>query len=303
MTDLKINIVIVTYNAERWLDDSIGRLRDIKTPHQTIVIDNNSSDNTCELIAHGFPEVNLIRLDDNIGFGRANNQGLKKAYEGGADYILLLNQDAWLEPDTLELLIGASERFSGYGIISPMHLDGSGSTLDYNFSNYMRSNKQLISDLYLKDKGELEDIYHVDFVNAAIWLLPRQTLEQVGGFNPLFFMYGEDREFVNRCHYRKLEIGIVPRARAYHGRQQVDSIAKKKLMPRITQLVDLVDPNTQSKVGWLARSLFSEAVAASLLLDFARARSYISDAYFFLRNRRLIARSKEDNKISLGLYL
>lgn len=303
MSDVKVYIVIVTYNAECWLDDSIGRLRRIKTPHQTIVIDNNSSDKTCELIVHDFPEVNLIRLEENVGFGRANNHGIKKAYDSGADYILLLNQDAWLEPDTLELLINASKCFSSYGIVSPMHLDGSGSALDYNFSSYLQTSKKLISDLYLKGASELDEIYAVDFVNAAIWLLPRQTVDQVGGFNPLFFMYGEDREFINRCRYHRLNIGVVPQARAYHGRPQIDSPLKSKHLPRIMQLVNLVNPSSQLTVGRHLRSLLSNAVATSLLLDFGRARALISDTYFLLRKRGLIMRSKEKNKNFLGLYL
>lgn len=304
MSDIDIYIIIVTYNAESWIDYSVGKLREIKTQHKIIVVDNNSQDNTCKLVSRNYPEVDLIKLKDNIGFGRANNLGIKKAYDNAADYILLLNQDAWLEqPDALDLLIKAHKVSDGFGIISPFHLDGTNNSLDYNFNNYISSNKKIVSDLYLKEKSNLDEIYSIRFVNAAIWLLPRQTVKLVGGFNPLFFMYGEDAEYINRCRYHNLKVGVVPQVRAHHGRPQTDSTAKKRKLSRLLQLVNLVDPNQQLTLRWYLRKLFADFIAASLIFDFKSARTIMSNAYFFFKNRTHIALSKAESKSLNKLYL
>lgn len=303
MNNSNVFVVIVTFNAMDWIDFSVGRLRDSLTALQTIVVDNCSSDSTSEVVEQKYPGVELINLEKNIGFGRANNIGIKKAYDRGADYILLLNQDAWLENNTIDLLINTHKKAGYYGIVSPMHLDRGGGYLDYNFRKYIAGNNKLVSDLALREKHELDDVYSVDFVNAAIWLLPRKTIEIVGGFNPIFFMYGEDREYVNRCKYHQLEIGIVPHAHAYHGRVQADSEKKTSKLQRIKNLTIVLDPNKQYSVAWQLQKIVASALAAIIMLDFKRLHCLFLDLEYFLRNRRIIAESKEKNKSSKFLYL
>lgn len=306
MSNLELSelyIVIVTYNAANWVDYSVAKLRNITSPYKIIIVDNNSLDNTCSLITQNFPEVELMALSQNIGFGCANNVGIRVAYEKGAKYIVLLNQDAWIEPYTIDFLINAHQNAKSYGILSPMHMDGSGISLDYNFKYYISRNIKLISDLYLKGKEELDEIYKVEFVNAAIWLIPRDTVTTVGGFNPLFFMYGEDVDYINRCRYHNLKIGVVPRARAYHGRPQVDSTEKQAKLDRITRLVGLVDPNKKLTVWWVVRYLLINSLTASLLLDFKRAKKLFSDAFYFVKNHKQIAQSKKNSMQQKFLYL
>jgi len=84
--------------------------------------------------------------------------------------------------------------------------------LDESFLYYLRSDKKAKN--YLEDlvfKKPLKEIYEFSMINAAAWLLPLKTLNIVGGFNPIFFLYGEDDNYCQRVIYHNLKIGIVPK--------------------------------------------------------------------------------------------
>ena len=105
--NVNIYTIIVTYNGMRWVDACFGSLRGSTVPLHTVVVDNGSTDGTPQRIAERFPEVHLIRSDENLGFGRGNNAGIRYALGQGATHFFLLNQDAWIYPDTVERLLGA----------------------------------------------------------------------------------------------------------------------------------------------------------------------------------------------------
>ena len=146
------------------------------------------------------------------------------AYDSGADYIFLLNQDAWVESNTIEQLIEIAEKSPEFGIISPMHLNGTGSALDIKFSKYLNPNNchYFFSDTYLKKLRN--EIYEASFINAAAWLMSRNCINQIGGFNPLFHLYGEDDNYVQRLRYHGLKIGVYPYSLIYHDRENREKI-------------------------------------------------------------------------------
>ena len=108
----RILAIVVTYNGMKWVDRCLGSLVMSRTPADVIVIDNGSQDGTQEYIAENYPEVKLVSTGENFGFGKANNIGLKHALEKGYEYVYLLNQDAWVYPDTLGVLMEAMENDS-----------------------------------------------------------------------------------------------------------------------------------------------------------------------------------------------
>lgn len=216
----KVFVIIVTYNGMQWINKCLKSLENTSLDVRTLVIDNNSTDGTQNYIKNNFPEVILTELTKNLGFGQANNIGLSYAFKENSDYVFLLNQDAWLGKNTIENLINAQQKEPRYGIISPMHLNGKGDALDVSFSNYIvpRNCKKLFSDIYL---NKLSDkLYLVNFVNAAGWLISRNCLELVGGFNPSFFHYGEDDNYIQRVQFHNLKLGILATETLYHDREQ-----------------------------------------------------------------------------------
>ena len=133
---MKILVIIVSYNFERWMDRCLGSLRESGQRADIVVIDNASQDNSVRLIQENYPEVRLIQSKTNLGFGRANNIGMKIALTEGYDYVFLLNQDAWIDGSTLGTLARLCQQYPQYGIMSPTHLTGSGNKLEHGFSEY-----------------------------------------------------------------------------------------------------------------------------------------------------------------------
>lgn len=220
----EIHIIIVTYNAMKWAERCFTSLRKSSVPVKCIVIDNGSVDGTQDYIKNNFPEVDFTQSQTNLGFGKANNIGIEKAYKNGADFFYLMNQDAWLYEDSMAKMLEAYSNHPNQkeiGIISPIHIDGTEQYLDIFLDQYIAKNYEktrMISDLYFQT---LKPWYEINFVNAAHWLLPKKTIETVGGFNPYFFHYGEDDEYVNRVHFHQMKVILVPGSRVVHDGVQL----------------------------------------------------------------------------------
>jgi GT2 family glycosyltransferase len=185
--------------------------------YQIIVVDNNSKDHTVNFISKNFPEVKILNQHQNLGFGAANNIGIRYALSQGAEYVFLLNQDAYLKPNTIDTLVKVHQANPSFGILSPIHINGEEKSLDKNFSSYISYNNNP-SLFYDALTNNLKSIYEVPFVNAAAWLLPKSTLLKIGGFDPLFFHYGEDDNYCQRVLFHKLKIGVVPTTFVVHDR-------------------------------------------------------------------------------------
>ena len=211
---MKVCVIIVSYNFEPWIPLCLSSVKASTQPATIVVVDNASQDRTCEIIRSQYPEVVLIKNDKNLGFGKANNQGMKYALENDFDYVFLLNQDARLHPRTLEILICAASHNKDYGILSPVHLNGDGDRLDFGFAEYT----------CLKSKEEIEqlpqEITECSFINAAMWLVPTSVIKKIGGFAPIFPHYGEDRNYAQRVRKNSYRVGFVKSAIGYHHREQ-----------------------------------------------------------------------------------
>lgn len=203
-----------------WIEKCMACISNLETYVKVIVVDNASSDNTLEFLeSSSFKfEIQIEKSNVNLGFGQANNLGIKIAVEENAGYLFLLNQDAYVYPDTIQNLIEVHERFPEYGILSPIHYNGDATALDRNFSlNYVShdKNKGFYFDAI---NGDMKAVYKVPFVNAAAWLLPIKTIETIGGFDPIFFHYGEDDNYCQRAIYHRIRIGVVPKSLVRHDR-------------------------------------------------------------------------------------
>ena len=206
-------VVIVTYNAMQWVEKCLDSVRVSSVKADVLVVDNCSTDGTRECIKSDYPDVELLESGSNLGFGAANNIGLRRAVEKDYKFVYLLNQDAWLEKHTLKTLIAASR--PEYGILSPMQKDARG-RLDRNFSRKCGSSLKVISKVAPDDRL----VVTVPFVMAAHWLMRIDAIAKVGGFSPAFRQYGEDDNYIDRLHYCGLKCGVVPAASAVHDRAE-----------------------------------------------------------------------------------
>ena len=214
---MKILTVIVTYNAMQWIERCLDSLRKSSIATDVFVDDNCSTDNTIEYITTHYPEVVIKQETGNLGFGQANNNGLRYAIDNNYDYVLLLNQDAWIEQDMIQKLLNHADENT---LLSPIHLNGRGDDLDRNFQrNAVEKGgwKTILQEDALLSKGSKK--YETQEINAACWLMPRRMIESSGGFNPLFYHYGEDVNYLARLQYHGYSICFITGTYVYHNRE------------------------------------------------------------------------------------
>lgn len=207
--------IIVSYNGAQWIEKCLDSLLESTVKTHILIVDNASTDNTVQIIRGKYPEVELIESAKNLGFGKANNIGLRKALDEKADYVLLLNQDTKIGRDAIEKLIESSKTNPQYGILSPYHYNYEGNDTEKYFEEWVL---QHYTPDYNEDKmtGAIKSVYPTSFVHAACWLMPIETIKKVGGFDPLFYHYGEDNDYVQRLRSHKMMAGIVPDAKLFH---------------------------------------------------------------------------------------
>jgi GT2 family glycosyltransferase len=205
----------------QWIDKCLQSLLHSLHKTEIIVIDNGSVDGTVSHIKKNYLLVKLIQTEKNLGFGQGNNIGLKIALQQKADYVFLLNQDAWVENDTIPKLLTAHSSNPSYGILSPIHLNGAGNDFDDHFYIYLKKSaitKPLIENIRNKMPGN--DIINSPFVNAAAWFISLSCLQKTGGFDPIFFHYGEDDNYAQRVIYNGYKIGILPCSYINHDKER-----------------------------------------------------------------------------------
>lgn len=232
----KILTIVITYNGMCWVDRCLGSMATSTVHSDVFVIDNGSTDQTADYIAEHYPTAFLFRSPKNLMFGRGNNVGLEYALKNGYDYVYLLNQDAWVMPDTLGKLVETHCAHPEYGILSPMQLKPCGTDFENLFNVLVVKRNQVFADDLAS--RELKDVYEVRFVQAAHWLISRECLEKVGGFSPSFPHYGEDNNMCNRALYNSFKIGVVPAAKAVHDADTKPPMTKKQRSYR--QYIDFV---------------------------------------------------------------
>lgn len=210
----KVYAIIVTYNSMKWIEGCLQSLRSSTAGMGVVVVDNCSTDGTREYVPEHFPEVVWLPQERNLGFGQGNNLGMRYALEHDADYVLLLNQDAYLQKDALELMLRVAD---GRNLVTPLHLNGTGTMIDANFRESLkRADCTMLDDLLLQ--RDLKESYEIGESCAACWLMPVSMLREIGGFNPLFFQYGEDNNYFTRMLYHGRRNYVVPAARVWHDR-------------------------------------------------------------------------------------
>lgn len=264
--DPSVFVIISTFNGIRY----IGKcLNSIDKRYSVVIVDNGSVDGTKNFIKSTYPEFKLIGLKKNVGFGQANNIGIKYALKKSADYLFLLNQDAFIKFDCIPKLIHAHKGNPSFGILSPLHLNASGDDLDQNFNQYCENIEDPKWKFDFMTKN-IDIVYSLPFVNAASWLLPKTTISKVGLFDPIFFHYGEDENYCQRLRYHGLKVGIVPSAQICHDRDLANKeLSRKSMNPDLIELklkIELCNINYNLNLRKKKNIFFKQIIKS--LIDF-----------------------------------
>lgn len=297
---MKVFVIIVTYKGQQWYDRCFSSLRESTISVQSIVVDNASNDGTVDYIRENYPEVHLIESKENLGFGRANNIAMRYALDHGCDYVFLLNQDAWVQQDTVEKLVAIYDSHPEYGILSPIHLNAEKTGIEKSLLNYLDdksiTSKRLFEDLYFH---RTKEVYETKYVNAAAWLLPRKTLETVGGFDPIFQHYGEDDNYMHRVLFQKMKIGVCPDCVVVHDTERRVAQGPSKVMTENRNLLaDVTNINVPVSINSLCRYHFRKTCSKLVSGKKPQAKKHWCDYMFLKRNKKSIQISRNQNKIA-----
>jgi len=202
---MRLTVVIVNYNVRYFLEQCListkAALQGIES--EIFVVDNNSVDDSLEMLRDKFPEVQLIANKENVGFSVANNQAIKKAK---GEYILLLNPDTVVQEDTFSVCLSFMDRHPNAGGAGVMMIDGSGNFLPESKRGFPSPRVAFykafgFSKLFSKSKifnwyhlGHLDknENHKIDVIAGAFMLMRKSVLDKVGLLDEAFFMYGED---------------------------------------------------------------------------------------------------------------
>lgn len=295
-----VYVIIVTYNGMKWIDRCIRSIIENEC-HNIVVVDNASADGTTTFIKQNFPAVQLFELKQNKGFGAANNVGIRYALENKCDYVLLLNQDAYLEPGAVRELLQSIDHKPDVGIVSPLHLNGSKTAFDANFaySLTVRNKNAYLNDLYF---NRIQPLYDVSFVNAACWLLRKNCIEKVGLFDPVFFHYGEDENYCQRVHFHGFSVCINPNAQVLHDREDRNGnirpeFSKDKYLRK--KLIHLCNPfnDTEKEISTLIKRQKLQIIHSAITMNVKRLKEIKYLYQFIKKNKNAIVVNTRKNKL------
>jgi len=213
---MDLSIIIVNYNVRYFLEQCLHSVEratgDLQV--EVYVVDNNSVDGSCAMVQEKFPDVTLIRNDQNLGFSVANNQAIKKST---GRYVLLLNPDTVIEEDTLIKCIGYMDEHTDSGGLGVKMIDGKGDFLPESkrslptprvafFKMFGLSRlfpRSRVFSRYHLGYLDKDQTHQIEILCGAFMMLRKSALDEVGLLDEDFFMYGEDIDM----SYRLLNAG------------------------------------------------------------------------------------------------
>lgn len=199
----QVTVVLVTYNSALVIDDCLSSL---SAAQNMIVVDNASSDDTCEIIASRYPQVNLLRNSVNKGFGAGVNQGMAKVRTKFAFYF---SPDSILLENSMEVLVNTALGNPKAALIGPL---------------LQRPNGDI--ELYVMGPSEIrhspisqvpDGPFCTWFVMGGFFLTPTSIWHEIGGFDERIFLYSEDMDLSLRATKRGFGMLIDPTARVIHA--------------------------------------------------------------------------------------
>jgi GT2 family glycosyltransferase len=211
---LKASIIIVNYNGLHFLKQCLNSLlKSNEGDTEIIVVDNASQDGSIEMINKYFPQVSLICLPENVGFGAGNNVGAREAH---GEYLAFLNPDTVVEPGWLKGLIVPLEKNPLVGMTTSKIL-----LMDKPDLINTCGNDVHISGLTLcRGLGAPASAYNqpadVNAISGAAFAIRRELFDKLGGFDPGFFLYMEDTDLSLRARLAGFKIVFTPDSVIYH---------------------------------------------------------------------------------------
>ncbi|CAN5304381.1 glycosyltransferase family 2 protein [soil metagenome] len=245
---MKIFIVVLNWNQPKLTIECIESLQKLKVLKnqevKIIIVDNGSTDNSVEqfrklhLSKFG---LEIMETNSNLGFAAGNNFGIKYAQDKNADYVMILNNDTFVDSNLVTNLVNSAEKDKKIGMISPKIYFAKGFEFHKKYTknqlgkviwyaggkmdwkNILGSNRGVDE----VDKKQYDKEIETDFATGACMFIRRETLKEIGLFNEKYFMYMEDVELSQRAKNKKWKVIYEPKGMLWHKVAQSSGIGSE----------------------------------------------------------------------------
>jgi GT2 family glycosyltransferase len=226
-----LSVIILNFNTPDWIQNALNSIQQFplkKYSYEVIVVDNQSTDNSVEVVKKHFPDVKLIISPENGGLSKGNNQGLKVAQ---GRYVMLLNSDAeWTEKTNLDAAVAYLDEHEDVAVLTPKLIlpDGSidlashrGEPTPWAAITYFSKLEKLIPNSqifgqYHQTWEDFDVIHQIDACSGAAMVVRQTAIDTVGLLDESFFMYAEDLDWCKRFREAKYRIIFFPESVVIH---------------------------------------------------------------------------------------
>ena len=221
-----LTVVIVNWNTRAFLSRCLKSVLDDShsIAISIIVVDNASTDDSVEMVQRNFPQVVLVQNKTNVGFVKANNQGLAMAT---GEWVLFLNPDTEIQPGALQTMLAFGQSHPSVGAIGPQLLNGDGSLQNsvFQFPNPWRLFLEYIVSSSLaarleRPRAVRDPVRAVDVIRGACLLARRDLVRDCGGMNERIFMYAEETDLCYKIARRGFARMLLADCRVIHHERQ-----------------------------------------------------------------------------------
>lgn len=285
-TRIKISVIIVNWNTKdllkQCLESLIADLTFNKISNEIIVVDNNSSDGSVEMVKKMFPSVRLICNKQNLGYAKGNNKGIKNAT---GEYIMILNTDTIIKQGAIKKLVGFLDREERVDIVGPkiLNQDGTPQSSCGRFPNLAVCGVMLFKEHFGGSKfvrwSPSESVF-VDWVIGAAFIARKKIFEKIGGFDENIFMYMEEVEWFYRAKKAGFKVYFLKDAEIIHlGRGSSKSGKTQPILNIYKGLIYFYKKHKTFPELFVLKLMLKTKALGAYLLGLVKNDKYLKETY------------------------
>lgn len=266
----KVTVVMLNWNGIDETRKALASLHRSQYPNLSIVlVDNNSKNHEGARLQAEFPKVEVLCQPFNYGFARAVNIGAHRAMQNGAKYVILFNNDAWIEPDipVIERLVSEAERDPRLGLIAPLIVNDdpekSVQAAGHHFSLFWMLPRGAMMGVPFSER---EFAGTFDFLTGACLLIRSEAFNEINGMDPDFFLYADDIDLAYRI--RRLGYGqrLLKDVYVVHRKSVATTMFSEKHIYTLTRSLLILMRKHARWYHWLTAPLSLLCISCGLAL-------------------------------------
>lgn len=220
-----VAIVLLNWNGKAVTLECLKSLRKVTYKRKRIIlVDNGSTDGSVAAIRKAFPGVELLEMDQNLGFARGANTGMRHALQRGADLVMLLNNDTVVDPTFLTFMVDTLLSDNSIGMVSPKIYYYAEPELIWFAGGTVSMWSGTLRHVGIReyDRGQYDTVREIPHACGCCLLARRNVIEHIGLLDESFYLYTEDADWVMRARNAGYRVFYEPRAKIWH-KVSVDS--------------------------------------------------------------------------------